>query len=190
MPRRATRRAVASGAADAAADPPPKQVSDKLQRSARKRTARKAAVNKGGRPPHEPTAQTRLQVRRLAGLGLPQAQIALLLGISPNTLVKHYEHELRLGDAEATEKVAATLYRRATRDGDLGAAIFWLKARAGWREKLPDQQVKHSGRVEHEHAGEVGVRLTDEQRAAVLAAVRARAVEEAGADGGGLAGAD
>jgi hypothetical protein len=141
-----------------------------------------------GRPSHQPTTQLRTQARTLAGLGLPQQKIALLMGISPTTLRLHYEHELELGDAQATQQVATTLFTRATRGGDLAAAIFWMKCRGGWSEKVADQRVKHEGAVQHEHSGEVV--LTTEQRAAVLAAVRARALDDAGSDGGGLAGAD
>jgi hypothetical protein len=144
-----------------------------------------------GRGGHQPTEQSRDKARTLAGLGLPQDMIALLLGIDAKTLRKHYEAEMALGSAQATQQVATTLFTRATRDRDLSAAIFWMKVRAGWSERAPDQRVKHSGRVEHEHGGEVTHRvLTEEQRAAVLAAVRARAVDDVGSDGGGLAPAD
>lgn len=140
--------------------------------------AKPARRRRPGPVGHQPTEQSRMQARTLAGLGLPQDQIALLIGIDPKTLRKHYEAEMALGEAQATQQVATTLFTRATRDRDLGAAVFWMKCRAGWREKLPDQSVKHSGRVEHEHGGEVAVRLTDEQRSAVLAAVRARVVAD------------
>ncbi len=31
--------------------------------------------------------------------------------------------------------MAQTLYQQATKPGNIAATIFWLKARAGWREK-------------------------------------------------------
>ena len=82
-----------------------------------------------------PTAERRNQVEVLAGFGLPQHQIAVLLGCDPKTLRKHFEVELSVGDAKATAKVAQTLFQLATVDRNVGAAIFWMKARAGWREK-------------------------------------------------------
>jgi hypothetical protein len=128
-------------------------------------------------------------VQAFAAYGVPQAQIALLLGVALDTLRKHYLPQLDLGSAQATAKVAQTLYQRATSGNDLGATIFWLKARAGWSERAPDQRVKHEGTVEHAHSGEVV--FTAEQRAAVLAAVRARAVADEAADAGaGAARAD
>lgn len=83
---------------------------------------------------HEPTEASRSQVTMMAGLGLTQAQIGLLVGCNEETLRKHYGHELEFGVAQATVQVAKTLYEKATKDRDLGAAIFWMKARAGWRE--------------------------------------------------------
>lgn len=70
----------------------------------------------------------------LSGFGVPQAQIAVLLGCDPKTLRKHFGHELSVGDAKATAKIAQTLYNKAV-GGDTASLIFWLKARAGWREK-------------------------------------------------------
>ena len=90
----------------------------------------------------EPTPERRNQVEVLAGFGLPQTQIAVLLGCDPKTLRKHFEHELSVGDAKATAKIAQTLFNKAVA-GDTASLIFWLKARAGWREK---HEVELSGK--------------------------------------------
>lgn len=73
-------------------------------------------------------------VRALAAHGALQAVICEAVGVSPKTLRRHYEHELAVGAAEANAKVAAALYRAGLDDGPeaVTAAIFWLKARAGW----------------------------------------------------------
>ena len=55
--------------------------------------------------------------------------------IDAKTLRKHFRRELDRGSIEATAKVAQTLFRMATEGGNVAAAIFWMKARAGWREK-------------------------------------------------------
>lgn len=81
----------------------------------------------------QPTAEQRSQVEVLAGFGLPQAQIAVLLGCDPKTLRKHFERELEVGDAKATAKIAQTLFNKAV-SGDTASLIFWMKVRAGWRE--------------------------------------------------------
>ena len=45
---------------------------------------------KGGRPPHEPSAQNRTMVEVLAGYGIPQADIALAINVSKTSLQKYY----------------------------------------------------------------------------------------------------
>ena len=83
----------------------------------------------------EPTQEQRRLARAMAGLGLPQDQIALLLEVDPKTLRKHFRDDLDLGMAEANVKIAQSLFNMATTGGSVAAAIFWMKARAGWREK-------------------------------------------------------
>ena len=72
----------------------------------------------------------------MAGYGVPEADIAGVIGIDPKTLRKHYRDELDHGHVKANAKVAENLYRKATGEGReaIIAAIFWLKTRAGWRE--------------------------------------------------------
>jgi hypothetical protein len=84
---------------------------------------------------HEPTDQTRNVARTAAGFGLPQPMIATLVGVSESTLRHYYLEELKSGKAQACYAVAKTLYDRATTGKDLGAAIFFLKSQAGFREK-------------------------------------------------------
>lgn len=86
-------------------------------------------------PPFEPTAEQRRMARAMSGLGLPQDQIALLLEIDPKTLRKHFRDDLDRGMAEANVKVGQTLFGMATTGNNVAATIFWMKARAGWREK-------------------------------------------------------
>ena len=89
-----------------------------------------------GRPTHLPTPSERRQVEAMAGYGVPEADIALVLGIDPKTLRKHYRDELDTGHIVANAKVAESLFRKATGDHrqSVTAAIFWLKTRARWRE--------------------------------------------------------
>ena len=89
-----------------------------------------------GRPSHKPEPITRRQVEAMAGYGVPEADIAGMIGIDAKTLRKHYRSELDLGHVKANIKVAENLYCKATGEGreSVTAAIFWMKARAGWRE--------------------------------------------------------
>ena len=96
------------------------------------------------RPRHQPDAFHRRQVEALAGYGVPEAEIAGMVGIDPKTLRKHYRHELDFGHIKANAKVAENLFRKATGEGReaVTAAIFWLKARARWKEVSVNE---HSG---------------------------------------------
>jgi DNA-binding XRE family transcriptional regulator len=90
---------------------------------------------------HEPTAETRTKVNALASVGTPQDQIALVIGISKNTLIKHYRRELDVAMVIANAQVAQSLYQQA-KSGNTSAAIFWMKCRAGWVDK---QSIEHTG---------------------------------------------
>ena len=95
--------------------------------------------SKAGRPAHIPTDKTRDTVESLSGFGIPQDEIARLVGIDPKTLRLYYADQIELGGIKATAKVAQNLFSMAckpTREG-LSAAIFWLKVRAGWSEYAP-----------------------------------------------------
>ena len=97
-----------------------------------------------GRPPHAPTDETRTLVESLSGFGIPQTEIARLVGIDPKTLRCHYSDQRELGTIKATAKVAQNLFGLAckpTREG-LSAAIFWLKVRAGWSEYAPGSRAE------------------------------------------------
>lgn len=100
-------------------------------------------------PRHKPTDVTRRQVKAMAGYGLTQDQIASLLGVERQTIVKYYRQELDLGVIEANATVAQSLYRTATgpssRD-QVTAAIFWAKTRMGWKE--PRQEVDINARID------------------------------------------
>ena len=88
------------------------------------------------RPAHQPDDVQRRQVEALAGYGVPEAEIAALVGVDAKTLRKHYRHELDHGHTKANAKVAENLYHMALGQGReaVTAAIFWLKARARWKE--------------------------------------------------------
>lgn len=116
----------------------------------RKSRAKPGAVQ--GRPPHEPTTEQRAQVRALVGFGRPQKEIAEFLGIGEKTLRQHYADEVRTGSTRAILNVGISLYDQAVgrptqydQQGRVtrkelppnpGAAIFFMKARAHWRERV------------------------------------------------------
>ena len=88
------------------------------------------------RPMFTPTADQRALVKSMAGVGFPHEDIARKIGIrSPKTLRKHFRDELDLGATEADYNVRRTFYQMATSGQCPAATIFWMKVRAGWRER-------------------------------------------------------
>lgn len=113
---------------------------------------------------HEPTDQSRAIVHRAAGLGLTREQIAVLMGIGPTILNKHYHYELTTAVAFLNFNVANNLYSMAINQNhphSARSAMFWMKTRAGWRET-----------TRHEHVGEGGGPVRHEIRAADTIDVR------------------
>ena len=112
-----------------------------------------------------PSDEQRRTVEAMVSYGIPQLDIARVVGIDDDTLRKHFREEIDTGAARANARVAAFLFEQATgQRGDgspaVTSAIFWLKTRARWKET-----------VVSEHAGTIGVgQATPEERAA--AAVR------------------
>ena len=80
---------------------------------------------------------SRKTVRRyLAGATVGFQERPAARRLDAKTLRKHFRSELDRGSIEANIKVAQTLFTMATVDKNVAAAIFWMKARAGWREKM------------------------------------------------------
>ncbi len=107
-----------------------------------------ASTKKRDTTPHVPSEKTRAEVGALVSFGNTQDQIADHLGISHDTLTRHYREELDNSVVRANAKVAAKLFRKATEGDDLSAMIFWLKTRARWREKGDDDSAASKKLVE------------------------------------------
>ena len=94
-----------------------------------------------GRRAHQPDVLGRRQVEAMAAYGVPEADIATVIGVDPKTLRRHYRQELDTGQIKANTKVAESLYKKALGDGaqSVTAAIFWLKTRARWKETVVNE---------------------------------------------------
>jgi len=129
----------------------------------------KEAQRQAGRPPFQPTDEERQRVEFLVAIGTPRDMICKLITrtdrkgivhpIAKETLDKHFGPELDTGLAKANARVARSLFQQAVgapaeydSDGNLlraemvpavAPAIFWMKARAGWSEKV---RVENTGR--------------------------------------------
>ena len=104
-----------------------------------------------GHRAHKPDPAGRRQVEAMAAYGVPEADIATVIGVDPKTLRKHYRQELDTGQIKANTKVAENLYRKATGDGREAviAAIFWLKTRARWKETtVTEVAIRHEDALE------------------------------------------
>lgn len=94
------------------------------------------------------------QVAELAGRGLSQAEICLVLGISEKTLERRkvemsvLADAIKRGRAVAADAVANKLYEMATK-GDLGAIVWYEKTRCGRTDKIAHEVTgKDGGPVE------------------------------------------
>lgn len=100
------------------------------------------AKGKGGRPHFRPTDEDRQTVRKLAGYGLTQEQIAQVIvnpstnkPISVDTLHKSMGTEFHEGHVTASAKVARTAFQMAVSGEAPAMTMFWLKTQCKWREK-------------------------------------------------------
>jgi hypothetical protein len=114
-----------------------------------------------GRRAHKPDPASRRQVEAMAAYGIPEIDIARVVGVDPKTLRKHYRDELDMGETKANAQVAGFLFN-AARSGNVTAQIFWLKTRARWRET--PLELRHSGSVGRRELSEI----TDEELIAII----------------------
>jgi hypothetical protein len=98
----------------------------------------KPSTKKPGPIGHVPTPEQRRQVEMMAAYGIRHGDIAGVLGIDRNTLMKHYRAELDLGTSKVVAQVANSLVKKAVSDRPdaVNAAKFFLERRAGWTEKV------------------------------------------------------
>ena len=93
-----------------------------------------------GRRAHQPDPSQRRQVEAMAACGIPETDIAEVLGIDPKTLRKCYRGEIDHGATKANAQVAGFLFN-AAKSGNVSAQIFWLKTRARWKEAPSEHRI-------------------------------------------------
>jgi hypothetical protein len=74
------------------------------------------------------------QVEAAAGVGCSDEEIANILGFDPTLLARpKLRKAVDKARANTTQQVAAALIRKALA-GNIPAAVFYLKAKSGWRD--------------------------------------------------------
>jgi hypothetical protein len=76
----------------------------------------------------------RFQIQSMAGVGLKNTEIALIMNIPLSILQTIYQEDLYLGRANAHAKVATVLYDMAVDYEHPNETKFFLKAQHGWKE--------------------------------------------------------
>jgi hypothetical protein len=77
-------------------------------------------------------------VRRLAGFGIPQEDIAMMVACSEKTLRLHYREELDEGLEDAKVAVLGALMKKI-QAGNTTAIIFYEKAMGGRKETIKEE---------------------------------------------------
>jgi len=90
-----------------------------------------------GRYAFDPDGKERAFVEAMTAYGVPQAEMAAVIGISVAVLGDRFRQELDTAVPKANSKVAESLFQKAI-NGDTTAMIFWLKCRARWKEPRDD----------------------------------------------------
>lgn len=121
----------------------------------------------GGQVPHEKTPELAFQVKELAGFQMTQENIAKVLGISADTLQKHYRDEIDEGRTAMELRLRRSLFEQAMgvkKDPDdpnsewltrpnMVAGFFLAKTQFGFRE---------TSRHEHFGGGAVQINITED----------------------------
>lgn len=89
---------------------------------------------KAGKPAHQPSDALRLVVSNLSCIGWTHDQIAGTIGITANTLRKHYPAELASAKGLRVAEVYGALFNNAVTHNNVAAQIFLAKTQGGMKE--------------------------------------------------------
>lgn len=103
---------------------------------------------KKGRPAAKRDEQCATQVQALSQYGVPQENIAAVIGVCVETMQKLYSNELAKGKARANTQIGKRLFDKAM-EGDTAALIFWAKTQMGWRENKENDFDKTENILKH-----------------------------------------
>jgi hypothetical protein len=81
------------------------------------------------------SSKNRQLVRALTACGNSHEEIAKILGIKPGVMRKYFREELDLGSTQANAKVLGSIFKAATQENNMTAAIFWAKTQGSTKQK-------------------------------------------------------
>ena len=125
--------------------------------------------DKGGRPPKVLTEEQIEQVERLARY-LPTELLAGYFGMGKTTFYEVLKRQpevserYKKGKAAAVSEIASTLVSKAI-DGDMTAAIFYLKTRGGYTDKTQVDNISSDGSMSPSKPAK---EMTDEELARII----------------------
>ena len=124
-------------AVKAAARPRPRAVRSKAGIRAESAATCDSAAKLATGTPSAESPQLRRRAARFAGLGLSDADIAVILDLDEASLADRFGREIARGRILANALVARALLRRAIGSGPnaVSAAIFWLRNRSSWGDE-------------------------------------------------------
>ena len=88
---------------------------------------------------YDKTEEHRKVVESMTRFGIPQDDIALVIGITAKTMRKHYREELDTSKAKAIDEVANILFKKCTVDQDTTSILFYLKTQGRWSETIKNE---------------------------------------------------
>jgi len=115
-----------------------------------------------GNPPFVPTEQMRSDVRTWIKI-TDAASIALKLGISRDTLDRHFKKELAEGRFEAVAHIGGHLLKKAM-SGNLDAQKFYLRTQGKWNARV-EHTGADGGAIRHIDLSSALGKYSDEQLA-------------------------
>jgi len=107
-----------------------------------------------------PREELRNQIKLMAAIGIPHAQMAGVLKISLETLHRCYRDALDYGSSEANTVVGGRIFE-AAKNGESWACSLWAARRMGWKETNDlnvNATVQHVSKEQRDAATEAATR--------------------------------
>lgn len=95
---------------------------------------------------HIPTEKNRHMVEAMAAVGTPGEDMAIMLGISRDTLDRHYIDNIKAGRAKANLQIGRKIHAQAM-EGDTALLIWWSKTRMRWSAAKEPEEVQNPADV-------------------------------------------